>query len=84
MTRFWRNGEAITVSADGTDVPTHIEWRGRLHAVRQLSRRWRLDAGWWRRHIWRDYFQFVTADGLLLVVYHDLAAGGWYVERLYD
>jgi len=84
MTRFWRNGESIIVSADSAGAPLRITWRGRQHVVRRLSRHWRLDTGWWHWRIWRDYFQVVTADGLLLIAYHDLASGGWYLERIYD
>jgi hypothetical protein len=39
---------------------------------------------WWREGIRRDYFKLTTTTGLLVVIFHDLDTGDWYLQRLYD
>ena len=40
---------------------------------------WRIDDEWWRdKPLSRMYFEIVTADGSHLVIFKDLASGGWY------
>jgi hypothetical protein len=51
-------------------------------AVSAVQDRWRLDDEWWReRPISRLYHALVLEDGSLLVVYRDLLAEEWYVQR---
>ncbi|MEA3459622.1 MAG: hypothetical protein U9R11_02940, partial [Chloroflexota bacterium] len=64
--------------------PRSFEWRGRTHPVKEMCRRWRVDEGWWRSRIWREYFKLVTATGLLVVIYRDKLTDRWYLSRLYD
>ena len=84
MTRLWLSGLALEVWLDSVDNPTRLRWEGQTHPVQIISNRWRVDVRWWRVRIWRDYFQLVTATGLLLVVYHDLVDDRWYLQRMYD
>jgi hypothetical protein len=49
-----------------------------------VAETWKMDEGWWAKRVWRDYFKVITDSGLLLLIYHDLPAGGWWVQRLYD
>lgn len=84
MTRLWMEGESLSVLADESGAPRRIKWRRQNHRVQRVSRRWRVDLGWWRRRLWRDYFEVVTGSGMLIVLYHDLVSDRWYLERLYD
>jgi hypothetical protein len=84
MTRLWPAGEAITVTADEQGRPLAFTWHGRSQQVVEITRRWRVDLGWWRRRRWRAYYKLRSDGGLLLIVYQDLDGGGWYVQRLYD
>ena len=84
MTRLWVEGESLSVLADSSGAPERIKWRQQNHAVQRVSRRWRVDVDWWRRRIWRDYFEVTTGSGMLVVLYHDLVSDRWYLERLYD
>jgi len=84
VTYLWRQGAAIAVQTDGRQTPVSFVWRGRAHRVERVTRRWRLDRGWWRQRRWREYFKLTTHTGLLVVVYHDLTDGTWYLQRLYD
>lgn len=84
MTRLWPDGEPITVVSDATHTPQAFTWQGRTHLVQAIAKRWRLDEGWWRRRVWREYFKLSTRTGLLVVIYRDWLTGCWYLQRLYD
>jgi hypothetical protein len=83
MTRLWLVGSIITMT-EHAELPAHFVWQGRVHRIQHIARRWRVDLEWWRLRIWRDYFRVTTDTGLLVVLYHDLQTGAWYVQRLYD
>jgi len=59
-----------------------IAWNGQREAV-EVCNSWRVAESWWREPIERDYCKVVGRRWLALV-YHDLAAGTWHLERLYD
>lgn len=82
MTRLWPEGERIEVS--GESLPVAFTWQGRSHHVQGIAKCWRVDEGWWRQRVWREYFKLHTDSGLLVIVYHDLLTGQWYLQRLYD
>ena len=84
MSRLWPTGEAIGVMADDSGVPQRLIWQGRPHAVHNVARRWRVDTDWWRGRVYREYFKLTTRSGLLVLIYHDLIADTWFVQRLYD
>ena len=84
MSRFWSQGVPIVVMTDDLATPTTLIWGEHRHVVEQIIDRWRVDAGWWQRRIWREYFQLTTKSGLLLLIYHDVRAGEWRLQRLYD
>jgi hypothetical protein len=52
--------------------------------VQHVANQWRLDVGWWRFRLWRDYYKVVTATGLLVIIYHDLTSDQWGLQRVYD
>ncbi len=83
MTRLWLSGEAIEMWLDGGQ-PIRFRWAGRSHPVTEICARWRLDVGWWRLRIWRDYFTLTTATGLLAEVYHDRLRECWFLQRVFD
>jgi len=84
MSRWWPDGDPIRVTANPLGTPISFLWRGRHHPVMRVTRRWRIDANWWRKRVWREYFKLVTRTGLLVEVYHDLIGDKWYMQRLYD
>ncbi len=84
MTWFWPRGAAVRVLVDDAGRPRAFLWRGRRHPVAAVVRRWRVDTGWWRHRVWREYVTVVTATGLLAVLYQDLRTGAWYLARVYD
>lgn len=84
MTHLWPEGVAIDVVPDALGRPARFTWRRQSHAVAHVALFWRVDLDWWRRRVWRDYYRLSTDTGLLVVVFQDLAAGGWFLERLYD
>jgi hypothetical protein len=84
VTRLSVNGLAIAVTCDADGMPVRLTWGGAAHPVTAVIERWRVDAEWWRGRVWRMYFRLTTDTGLLLEVYHDLLADGWFIQRVYD
>ena len=84
MTRLWPEGQPITVVADEVGAPLTFTWHDQRHRVVEITRRWRVDVGWWQQRQWRAYYKLRSDSGLLLIIYHDLDGGEWYVQRLYD
>jgi hypothetical protein len=84
MSRFWPAGVPIAVVADARATPLRFDWGTYSHPTAQVLDRWRVDAGWWRRRAWREYFKLITRSGLLVIVYHDVSSGEWYLQRVYD
>ena len=81
---MWAEGQPIAVAEGSDGTPRSFKWRGRTHRVMGIGRRWRVDRGWWRRRVWREYFKLETATGLLVLIYRDLLTGEWYLQRLYN
>ena len=44
----------------------------------------RLSECWWERPVERDYYQLCNGGGELLLVFHDLRDGQWYVQGIFD
>lgn len=84
MTYFWPEGELISVVSDSLISPLSFVWQGQTHQVQQIAKRWRVDQGWWRRRVWREYFKVSTHTDLLVIIYRDLLNGAWYLQRVYD
>lgn len=66
--------------------PVRITWRGRRESVR-VCNHWRLERSWWKGKesaVERQYYKLITGSGTLLVVYHDLGDGKWYLEKVVD
>ncbi len=83
MTPFWPDGKAVPVLVGG-DAPIAFRWNRRRHRVEHVSGRWRIHTLWWADEVWRDYWEVVTDTGLLCVLFHDLLADGWFLERVYE
>lgn len=84
MTLLWPEGEHITVESDAMAAPHTFTWQGQLHVVQEIAKRWRVDQGWWRKRVWREYFKLTTQTGLLVIIYRDVPSGAWFLQRLYD
>ena len=82
MTRLLREHPPIEVEMDASGRLAAIRWNGRREPV-EVCNRWRVEEARWRGPIVRDYFKIVGSRWLALV-YLDLVAGTWHLERLYD
>ncbi len=83
MSPLWPEGAPINVECVG-ERPVRLYWEGRYHQVERVSRHWRVDLDWWApAELWRDYWELATDTSLLCVLYCDLVAGGWRLERIY-
>jgi hypothetical protein len=81
VTRLWRTGLPITVMLLG-GRPAEIVWGKRRWKVARIAGHWRVDTGWWRFAIQREYFLLELAGGSMVTIYGD--AHGWRLSRLYD
>jgi hypothetical protein len=84
MSRFWPQGVPITVTCDELATPLEFVWQGYRHPIATIIDRYRDDTRWWQRRIWRENFLLITETGLLVLIYHDVRAGEWRVQRQYD
>ncbi|MBK9745765.1 MAG: hypothetical protein IPO91_03205 [Chloroflexi bacterium] len=84
MTRLWRTGDPIHAHTDANGDLLSFTWQGQSHVVAIIVNRWRVDLDWWDQRLCREYFKLTTATGLLVIVYHDLMAEAWCIQRLYD
>lgn len=84
MTQLWVAGLPIKVWVNAEDAPQQLVWNETVHPVRAVVKHWRIDRGWWRLRIRRDYFKLETTTGLLVDVYQDLMTNRWYLQRWYD
>jgi hypothetical protein len=51
-------------------------------AVDSVREEWVVEDRWWTgRPLRRRYFELVLIDGRNVVVFRDLAGGGWFVQR---
>lgn len=76
-------GVGATIVA-GSSPPARFSWQGQTHQVETIARQWRVHIDWWREPTWRAYYKLTTTSGLLVVIYHELPAGEWFLQRLYD
>ena len=84
MTQFWPEGIVIQVEVDEQGTLLALTWQGQTQHMVSIANRWRRDQGWWKKRIWREYFELTTEAGWFMIVYHDLVDDQWYLQRLYD
>jgi hypothetical protein len=66
------------VVADERGVPAAVE----AVAVDSIREEWVVEDRWWTaRPLRRRYFELVLIDGRNVVVFRDLVAGGWFLQR---
>lgn len=82
MTRLLRHPAPLRVREDAAGLPTSIELFGHSCEI-QVIERWRISERWWPDPIDRDYLR-ISGPGWLALIFHDLLAGGWFLERVYD
>ncbi len=69
---------AVSVRVSG-GVPVLVG-SGRVESIRE---EWLIEDRWWTRApLRRHYFELVLERGRCLTVFHDLAEGGWYEQRV--
>lgn len=44
----------------------------------------RLSESWWAHAVERDYYQLRDRDGALVLAFHDIQEGSWYVQGVFD
>ena len=72
---------SVLVTTDQGGMPCALVWQDRIREVMLIYETWRTRANWWRLPVERDYFRLETSDGRIRVVFHDLGADRWLLER---
>ena len=49
--------------------------------VEAVLESWRIDDEWWRQPIARRYYEVMLNGGGHVVLFEDLATGGWFVQK---
>jgi hypothetical protein len=67
--RVWAGDRGVPLSVDG-------------RAVEAVRESWLIEDRWWTDDpVRRRYWEVVTGDGRRVVVFRDLAEGGWFAQR---
>jgi protein ImuB len=64
--------------------PTSFQWQRKLHAI---ARHWgpeRIETGWWRNTVRRDYYRVETNTGQRFWLFRDLRDGAWYLHGSFE
>jgi hypothetical protein len=70
----------VTAAADGTPAFITGAFSGSIDPIA----RWKVETGWWKEPVVREYWKALLNNNLLCELYHDLQANRWFVERIYD
>jgi protein ImuB len=78
--------EAVRVmSASANGPPGWVQWEDREYAIERTWGPERIETGWWRgADVRRDYYVVETTEGERLWLFRDLAAGGWFVQGIFE
>jgi hypothetical protein len=63
------------------DLPVTITIDGKSKRVDVIRETWRIDDEWWRDQIARRYVEVILEGGGHFVLYEDLLAGEWFLQR---
>jgi hypothetical protein len=66
-------GHPLRVMADEAGLPRALLLEGRWERVREVSNRWRVVEGWWRRELSREYYRVITERDRLCLIFRDLS-----------
>ncbi len=83
MTQRYTKPRPLFVETDAAGHPIALRWRKKLVQVVSIANHWRVKTLWWRDQLWRDYFKVRTANDWLVLIFHDLLLGQWYVQQRY-
>jgi len=71
----------VTLAPDG--VPCALIWSDKVRAVRKVYEHWRERRFWWGEPLRRDYYRLEDVQGRTHVIYYDLVAACWMLDRRY-
>ena len=72
----------VTVRTDEFGEPEFVSLPGKpTRHVEIIREHWRIDEGWWRQPMSREYRTVILVGGGNITLYHDLLKGLWYVQR---
>jgi protein ImuB len=83
--RLKERPEPVRVMSTPGGPPGWIQWKDREYAIERTWGPERVETGWWRgTDVRRDYYVAETTDGERFWLFRDLAAGGWFVQGVFE
>ena len=70
----------MRVEVDAAGAPVCVD-DGARRAVELIRESWRVDDEWWRAPVARRYFDLVLDGGRRVLLFHDLLADTWSLQR---
>ncbi|HEY1456801.1 MAG TPA: hypothetical protein VGG31_09910 [Candidatus Dormibacteraeota bacterium] len=70
----------VRLAEDGTPSFITGAFTGSLDPIA----RWKVETGWWKEPMVREYWKALLNSSLLCELYHDLKRDQWFLERVYD
>ncbi|HEY1421670.1 MAG TPA: hypothetical protein VGG90_13295 [Candidatus Dormibacteraeota bacterium] len=70
----------VRIAADGTPSFISGAFTGSIDPIA----RWKVETGWWKEPVVREYWKGLLNSSLLCELYHDLQHDQWFLERVYD
>lgn len=61
--------------------PIAVWWRGQRRRVQAIVNVWRVDDGWWRAEIRRQYFDVQLEAGPRVTIFENCLSGEWFTHR---
>ena len=82
MTKVISPSVAIDVTLDHGRAPIAIS--GAFNGSVEPIARWKVEGSWWNKQVAREYWKVLVNNHILCEIYFDVAAGQWFVDRVYD
>ncbi len=77
-----RPPKRIDVTLDSAGRPTIVRLDRNFDHVSVIEE-WRVSERWWNDPIDRTYMKVVGSTWIILI-FHDLLSGDWFLERIFD
>jgi hypothetical protein len=72
---------SVEPSSRNAERPAAVLIAGQRVVIAEIVDAWLVEDEWWRTPIARYYVLALLADGRMLTLFHDRAAGGWYAQH---
>ncbi len=71
----------VAVELDAQGFPFAVDEGDGKRTIEEILEAWRIDDEWWREPIIRQYVEVVLEGGGHVVLFEDLHAKQWYIQK---